>query len=65
MPPRPKNPGPPPKPKGMRVNTWCAINEVSRTHAYKLMKEGKLAYYCLDDRPRNRRILVDQPDPEN
>jgi predicted site-specific integrase-resolvase len=49
----------------MRINTWCTINQVSRAHAYKLMREGKLAYYCLSDSPRNRRILVKQPDSEN
>jgi hypothetical protein len=62
MPPRPKNPSPPPKPKGVRVNTWCAINEASRTHAYELMKRGELPYYYIG---KTRRILVEQPDPEN
>jgi predicted site-specific integrase-resolvase len=62
MPPRSKSPSPPPKPKGVRVNTWCALNEASRTHAYELMKRGELRYYYLG---KTRRILVESPDSEN
>jgi hypothetical protein len=48
--------------KALRVNTWCYLNDTSRSHAYLLMKEGKLPYVYVG---KTRRILVEQPDPEN
>jgi predicted site-specific integrase-resolvase len=62
MPPRPQTPKPPPEPRAVRVDTWCAMHDVSRTHAYELMKRGVLKYILLG---AHRRILLEPPHPEN
>jgi predicted site-specific integrase-resolvase len=46
--------------KALRVNHWCYLNDTSRSHAYLLMKEGKLPYIYVGN---TRRILVESPDP--
>jgi hypothetical protein len=62
MPPRPKIPKPPPEQRAVSVNTWCAMHDVSRAHAYELMKRGILKYFYLGE---TRRILIEQINPEN
>jgi hypothetical protein len=62
MPPKPKTPRPLPAPRAVSVNTWCAMYDTTRTHAYELMKRGDLKYVTLGS---VRRILVEQPKPEN
>jgi hypothetical protein len=46
--------------KALRVNTWCYLNDTSRSHAYELMRRGELPYYYVG---KTRRILVESPDP--
>jgi hypothetical protein len=61
MPPRPQIPKPPPAPRAVSVDTWCAMFDASRSHAYELMKRGTLKYITLGN---VRRILLEQPSPE-
>jgi excisionase family DNA binding protein len=48
--------------KALRVNTWCYLNDTSRSHAYELMRRGELPYYYVG---KTRRIPVEQADPES
>jgi excisionase family DNA binding protein len=46
------------KQEAVRVNVWCHLFDVSRSHAYELMREGKLHFYYVG---KSRRIPLDQP----
>jgi hypothetical protein len=52
----------PQEPRAVTVRRWCEMHDVSRAHAYALMKRGVVRYFYLGDR---RRIVLEPITPEN